>query len=295
MSHQEDAATASVPTPRRTPMYEATNAGRYFRQALIKDIEKRCGCSLICYVAGKSALIDSGDTLGFVDLLHYVEKGKPLSFLLHSGGGDMDAAEKLISMVRATVGDGQLKVIVPDFAKSAGTLMALGANRILMSDSSELGPIDPQITLGDDHGNRIQHSVQSYLDAFESHSAALKADPNDVVAQIMLNKLNPATLKLLEAARNRAKTFAEEQLQRYMKVQNYTKTAGELIDTKKWLSHGQMISAEDAKEIGLFVDYLDAKGEEWHGYWRLYCLQRLALQPKEKLFESNHVSLVFET
>jgi ClpP class serine protease len=40
-------------------------------------------------------------------------------------------------------------VIVPDFAKSAATLMAIGAHRILMGPASDLGPIDPQFQFPD--------------------------------------------------------------------------------------------------------------------------------------------------
>jgi ClpP class serine protease len=46
--------------------------------------------------------------------------------MLHTGGGDIDAAEKLMAMIRKTVSTGGVRVIVPDSTKSAGTLMALG-------------------------------------------------------------------------------------------------------------------------------------------------------------------------
>src|SRR4051794_39169446 len=65
----------------KTPLFEASNALRYARQTLIKEIESRCGCALICYVAGRSASIESDDTMGFVDLLHNVERGKNLDLL----------------------------------------------------------------------------------------------------------------------------------------------------------------------------------------------------------------------
>src|SRR5439155_25941589 len=131
---------------------------------------------------------------------------------LHTGGGDIDAGEKLISIVRTRVGIGKLRVIVPDFAKSAGTLMALGADKIIMSDTSELGPIDPQVKRNDGHGNLIWHSVQTYLDAYEFHSLALQKNPNDVAAQIMLGKLEPATVKFFEAVRGRAQKIAEDHM-----------------------------------------------------------------------------------
>ena len=126
----------------RTPLYEAHNAARYCRQDLVRTIQTRTKRTLISYVAGQRTYIDREDIPPFVDLLHHVTPGSDLDLLLHTGGGDVDAAEKLINLVRTTVGEATLRVIVPDYAKSAGTLIALGANVILMSDSSELGPIE---------------------------------------------------------------------------------------------------------------------------------------------------------
>ncbi len=288
----------AIPAPTKTPMYQAYHAARYQRQALISSIQTKYGRRLLSYVSGIYASIDRDDTLGFVDLLHNVEAGKDLDLLLHTGGGDIDAAEKLISMVRTRVGLSELRIIVPDFAKSAGTLMAMGADRILMSDSSELGPIDPQITLKDEHGNFIRHSVQNYLDAYESYVKALKTNPNDVSAQIMLGKLDPATVKLFESVRDRARTLAENQLKLGMfrnSTGNFTKVASDLLDTKSWQSHGQMISHLDAAQIGLNVDYLDPMSEQWQSYWQLYCLQRLAVGDKQKLFESDYASLPLDS
>jgi hypothetical protein len=187
--------------------------------------------------------------------------------------------------------------VVPDFAKSAGTLITLAADRIVMSDSSELGPIDPQITLNDGHGNLIQHSVQSYLDAYMTHSEALKKDPENVAAQLMLSKLDPATVKLFESVRDRARKIAEDQLKRGMfrtTSGNFTQIASDLIDTKRWLSHGQMIAWQDAKQLGLTVEYLDPRSEDWQRFWQLYCLQRLAVNDRQKLFESDYASLTME-
>lgn len=283
--------------PSKTPMYQAINAPRYQRQTLIRIIREKTGRPLICYVCAAAALIDRDDTVFFVDLLHNINPGADIDLLLHVAGGDIDAAEKLISIIRTRVGAGALRVIVPDFAKSAGTLMALGSDRILMSDTSELGPIDPQITLNDGHGNLIPHSVQSYLDAYEAHAAALSKNPDDVVAKMMLNKLDPATVKLFEAVRTRATRLAEDQLKlgMFRSGGNFTGVAGQLIDTKRWLTHGQMIGWLDATRIGLTVDYLEPSDETWQSYWQLYCLQRLAIKDSEKLFESEYASLITES
>lgn len=284
--------------PTKTPMFQAIHAQRYQRQALIKKIRETYGTPLACFVNGNGASIDRDDTVFFVDLLHNVERGHDLDLLLHTGGGDIDAAEKLIALVHTCVGTGRLRVIVPDFAKSAGTLMSLGADSIVMSDTSELGPIDPQVILRDGNGNAIRHSVQNYLDAYDALAETLQANPGDVAARLMLAKFDPATIKLFEAVRDRARKFAEDQLKTGMfrlKPGNFTAIADQLLNTKRWLSHGQMIGWEAASQIGLTVDYLEPASERWQAYWQLYCLQRLAIKDRDKLFESEYASLSTES
>ena len=294
----DGSADAQQPKLTRTPFFEASHASRYQRQTLIKKIQERTGRLLICYVSGPACLIDRDDTIAFVDLLHNVPPQRDLDLLLHTGGGDIDAAEKLISMLRNRVGSAELRIVVPDYAKSAGTLMVLGADRVVMSDTSELGPIDPQVVLSDGKGNRIPHSVQCYLDAYEQHTETLQRDPDNAAAQIMLAKLDPATIKLFEAVRDRARKFAEDQLKKGMfrNDGNWSLAASALLNTKRWQSHGQMISWEDAQDpkIGLAVEYLEPKSEAWQDYWLLYCLQRLGAQDGQKLFESDYASLLLD-
>ncbi len=284
--------TAPHAGPTKTPMYEAVHAPRYHRQALIKAIEEEWGRRLICYVSGRHAMIDRDDTAGFMEVLHNIQPEENVDLLLHTGGGDVDAAEKLMSLVQATVAGGQLRVIIPDFAKSAGTLMILGADTLIMSDSSELGTIDPQIVADDGRGNVIWHSVLSYLDAFKTHSDALRENPDDPVARLMLCKLDPTTLRHYEAIRDRARSFAESQLKR--KGRNFSQIAAAFMDIRRWQSHGQMINWQDVKELGLPVEYLPPRSKQWQSYWRLYCLLRLALKDRQNIFESNYASLILD-
>jgi hypothetical protein len=273
-------------------MYEAVNAPRYHRQALIRAIEEECGRSLICYVSGREATIDRDDTAGFMEVLHNVQPGEDVDLLLHTRGGDVDAAEKLVELMQATVAAGQLRVIIPDCAKSAGTLMALGADSLLMSDSSELGTIDPQVWSDDGRGNKICHSVLSYLDAFKIHSKTLRDNPDDPVARLMLGKLDPTTVRHFEAVRERARHFAEDQLKR--KGRNFSQIASALLDITRWPSHGQMIKWQDVKDLGLTVEYLPSRSNRWQAYWRLYCLLRLAVKDRQNIFESNYASLILD-
>ncbi len=163
---------------------------------------------------------------------------------------------------------------------------------VVMSDMSELGPIDPQMRI-----SGIWQPAQNYLDAFETHARTLRNHPNDKAAQLMLDKLDPAALKLCEGAVARARQAAESLLKQGMfrNGGNWSRTASELLDTKRWRSHGQMISWEDANHpevLGLSVEHLPQESEVWQYYWQLYCLQRLALAEGQKLYESDYASLI---
>lgn len=286
------APTPAPKGPTRTPLYEAMNAERYARQNLIKEIEKVTATSLICYISG-GPQIDRTDVIGMVDLLHNITPGTAIDLLLHSPGGNIDAAEKLILLVRKRAGTAPVRVIVPDYAKSAGTLIALGANTIVMSDSSELGAIDPQVDLPDSNGHLQQLSAQSYLDAFHLHAERLKKDPKDEVARLMLSKMEPATVRKLERVTKRSHSIAEALLGEAMvkDAGQATVIADQLSDTKKWHSHGQMISHETARGLGLNVTYLAPHDDLWTMYWRLFCLQLWSTTGNVKLFESSWASL----
>lgn len=285
-----DSSSGSKP-PTRTPLYQANSTDRYHRQAVIKQIQDSTKRTLICYASGSKCAIDEDDIMPFVDLLHNVPPNHDVDLMLHTKGGSIDAAEKLMGMLRSSVGEAQLRIIVPDFAKSAGTLMVLGADSVVMSDMSELGPIDPQVHLF----GRWQ-SAQNYLDAYKEHERTLKVDPDNIAARIMLGQLDPATLKLCEAATNRASQAAEKLLRRGMfrKEGNWSKTASVLLDTRRWRSHGQMISWEDARdpEVGLVVEYHEYHSQDWQDYWQIHCLQRLAVGEHQKLYESDYASLI---
>lgn len=274
----------------KTPLFTASNAARYQRQAIIKALEAETSRLLLCFVGGNEAPIHRDDTVAFMDLVHNVHAGDRVDLMLHTVGGDIDVAEKLITLVRAKVGEtGDIRVIVPDYAKSAGTLMALGANSILMSDSSELGAIDPQFYLKDEAGNEICHSVLRYLAAYRHHADALKKNRDDPVALLMMDKFDPSLVQKFSGIQDRARDLAENLLKRRGK--QFSKITSELMNIDIWKSHNQMISAQDAKLIGLDVEIVSSETPLWQMVWQLHCLLRLAITPKQKIYESSYVSL----
>jgi ClpP class serine protease len=203
------------PTVRRTPLFETIHADRYLRQTLIGEIESMTGNALLCIVSVHGQ-IHRMHTSAVVDLLHNCDNGQPIDLLLNSPGGDIDTAEKLITLVRRRAGKAQVRVIVPDYAKSAATLIALGADEVVMSDTSELGPIDPQVTLTDANGAKTTHSAQSYIDSYEKHAKHLRDEPEDPVARLMLGKLDPVVLEKLRRVTKRSTAIASELLQTAM-------------------------------------------------------------------------------
>lgn len=278
----------------RTPAFAAANALRYRRQELIKEIEGRTKTQLLCCVGGSATAVRRDDVLFLQDLLHNIDRGRPIDLLLHTPGGDMDAAEKMVMMLRDAAGVAPLRIIVPDFAKSAGTLMALGADTIVMSDSSELGPIDPQVVTEDRTGVIHVTAIQNYLDAFAECSTAVNHNPEDAASRQMLEKFDPASVHQYKAAIARARSLAEKLLNSRMFKDgrgNWSAVVSNLMDTKKYQSHGQMIGYSEAEGLGLRVEYLTPDDRNWQDYWQLYCYQRLEVDEKYKLFESNHASL----
>ena len=282
----------------KTPFFVASNSQRYERQALIRQTQQATGNRLICCIGGPQSPITRDDVLPFHDLLRNINKNTNIDLLLHTIGGDIDATEKIVNMIRERVESAVFRIVVPDYAKSAGTLMVLGADRVVMSDSSELGPIDPQIIRVEGDGQRVSVSVQHHLDAYDEYATQLAEAPDDPVAALMLQKFDPAVRQTFIGVDRRARQLAENFLVQGMFSEgggNPTGAANELLNTRQWHTHSQVISWRDAIDprIGLKVDYMDPHSEHWQMFWQLYCMQRLALDDNQKLFESDFVSLIF--
>lgn len=283
-----------IPVPPQTPLYHALEQPRYSRQQQIRAIEERTGRRLICYVAGHATSISNVDIPAFVDILHDVEPGSDLDLLLHTPGGDVDQAERIVLLCRKRVGNGSFRVVVPNSAKSAGTLIAIAADVIVMGEPSELGPIDPQVTIITASGEPMARPAQSFLDGLEE---IVKTAENELSAAYfpLLDKLDPALIDFCRKALLRSEQFAETFLAKHMlkdDPEQAKQVAHELNDVKKHLSHGAVIDAERAIEMGLKVELLAHDDDLWQAYWRLFCAQLLALTtPGMRLYEGKRASL----
>jgi hypothetical protein len=147
------------------------------RQNIIKEIEKEIDSALVTYTAnlgspGSAIMIQ--DAALFEDVLRSVSDKKKGTLMLTSAGGDPNAAQKLMLMCRKRFDQG-FQIIIPFYAKSAATLMCLGADRICMGYGSELGPIDPQVQM---IGSNTFIAARAYIDGLEDiRQKVLAGDP----------------------------------------------------------------------------------------------------------------------
>ena len=87
--------------------------------------------------------ISDADITGFMTAINGLDCSKGLDLILHTPGGDPAASEAIVNYLR-TKFNNDIRIIVPQLAMSAGTMIACSGKEIIMGKQSSLGPIDPQ-------------------------------------------------------------------------------------------------------------------------------------------------------
>lgn len=251
------------------------------RQALIGTIEKALSDRyhapnrMIGYIFRfdhPKSLITSADIAPLDTVLNSISHAQELNVLLHSPGGDGSIIEKMVEMCRGHLPrrNAKLRVIVPNIAKSAATVFALGADTIIMGYCSELGPIDPQIRVtvsGVLHFISALAFVESRDEIMTKIQEATKAnEPIGALLQQLAGLNIPFTHEMQNQI-NFAEKTAIRLLEKYMlkatikNDANREKKAKEIA--KKLLSkqlfpiHGHFINANNAKKtLSLMLIYL---------------------------------------
>ena len=284
---------------KRSPLFEAQNSDRYARQGLIKEIQEETGRKLLVYAMTSRASISDEDIQPFCDLLAPLKGGENVDLILHSGGGSADAAEKILYMCRQTAA--QFRVIVPELAKSAATLIALGSDEVIMGLASELGPIDAQVTGPGPGGARFQTSAQSFLDEFDRIKAEVAASDDGVLSPAyypLLEGLNIGFMRMCRKLMKRSRNFAEKWLKKHMcdgDEKKAKKITADFCDVEKWVTHGEVIDADEAAIIGVNVKKLDQHDQLWEKLWYLHCCYGVLFRTTSivTIFESDTVSLQY--
>ena len=266
------------------------------RRSIIKHIEDEVGGRVICYLENPEhpfPYINNRDVIQFEDMLRSVSNSKKGFLILNSSGGSGNTAEKLLSMCRGRFKDG-FTIIVPNFAKSAATMMCLGADKIMMGYLAELGPIDPQITLS---GNP-PIPARSLIDGLEMVRSNIKSGDPPSMYLSMLQKVRPEIISTCVSAIANAECFASDWLSKYMlksDPEHAIKVAGWLSDGQTYKSHGKVIDYHEAKNtLKLNVEQIDPDSKLWSQVWELYVRSVVFMKNTgpgtAKMFESYDVS-----
>ena len=87
--------------------------------------------------------IDIDDSEAVLRAIRQTPPESPIDMLLHTPGGLVLASEQIAYALRAH--PGKVTVLVPHYAMSGGTLIALAADEVVMDPAAVLGPVDPQL------------------------------------------------------------------------------------------------------------------------------------------------------
>lgn len=187
--------------------------------------------------------------------IHGMDRTKGLDLVLHTPGGDLAAAESLVSYLRAMFDD-NIRAIIPQLALSAGTMIACACQEIVMGKHSSLGPIDPQF------GNLPAHGI---VEEFNQAAEEIGADPAKIpIWQPIIGKYNPTLIGECQKAIKWSQTIVKDWLMTGMfkgarnKEQKADNVVQELGDHVLTLSHARHIEIDKAQAIGLKVTPLEA-------------------------------------
>ena len=155
-------------------------------------------------------------------------KDQPIDLIIHTPGGLVLAATQIAKALKNH--PAKTTVIVPHYAMSGGTLIALAADEIIMDPNAVLGPVDPQL---------MNYPAPSIINAVK------KKDPKDVDDQTLI------LADIAEKAINQVRQFVYELLKDKM-GDDKAREVAKILTEGRW-THDYPITVEVARELGLNV------------------------------------------
>jgi len=223
------------------------------RIRLMQNIEKKYGVRLITLIHRQETMsllgfplmryIDINDSEAVIRAIRLTDPDTPIDLLLHTPGGLVLASVQIARALRKH--RARTRVIVPHYAMSGGTLLALAAQEIVMDDNAVLGPVDPQLG---------QYPAVSILRVLETKDPKRVSDQTLIQADLArkaLDQLEQVVLELLTG--------------RLPAVQ--VKHVADVLSKGHW-THDYPITAHAATELGLKVS--TEMPEEYYLLMNLY-------------------------
>lgn len=236
------------------------------RKALYRRIQAKRKSQVIAIVTGdrpgQEAQIakDIVDLLG--PLLDKLRNPKKISLILYTQGGDIIAAWSLVKLLREFCDD--LEVILPSKCFSAGTLICLGANRIVMAKQSCLGPIDPSINgplnpkaqipgAGEQAVPLSVEEVAGYMELARDEGQI----PHDGLASVFLklaSDVHPLALGRVKRARKQIQDLAHKLLAKHMANAKQREKIIKILCSEAGSHDYAIYRTEARQELGLNIE-----------------------------------------
>ena len=243
--------------------------------------------------------IEYSDLMPFQDQLANLA-GDSIDIILETPGGFAEVVEDMVRLLRARYKD--VGVIVPGYAKSAGTIFAMAADEILMGQLSALGPIDAQIM-----SNNKRFSAEAFLEGLNKIKEEVTASGRLNAAYIpILQNISPGEIQHCENAQDFSKSLVADWLTRFKFAQwkTHSSTGSSVTEAEKkaraaeiaeklckhsdWLTHGRSIKLADLDTMRLKITDYSADSALNDAITRYYTLLRMG-------FESTNLYKLFET
>jgi hypothetical protein len=274
------------------------------RKKRLSDISNLRGGRDVLVIASDLSKSNSPNSIVYDDLLPVNDqlsnlKGRAVDLVLETPGGSGEVAEDIVKLLHGKYEE--VGIIVPGYAKSAGTIITMAGDEILMEPASALGPIDAQLTW---QGKVF--SADALLEGMEKIKSEVAGTGTLNRAYIpILQGISPGELQTAENALKFARILVADWLVRY-KFKNWKKhsksgavvteeerhalansIATKLSDHKHWLTHGRSIKIADLQEMGLRVTDYSAQPDLAEAIRRYHTLLRMTFQTNiYKVFET---------
>ena len=235
------------------------------RQAIFEQIEQNRDTRVLSFITSDRQNMETEiaqDCVDlFVNLLEEIGPTERISLILHTNGGQTLAAWRLVNLIRMFCDD--FEVLIPFKALSAGTLISIGADRIVMSkqaaigaiDPSVNGPLNPRIAIGD-QARAVPVSVESIRGYLDMARNELGIKGESAVASVLSNlseKVHPLVLGESYRAIGQIRFLAEKLLPYQVDDAIKMKSIIEFLCAESG-SHDYTLNRREAVELGLKVE-----------------------------------------
>ncbi len=237
------------------------------RRSLMEQIAAARKSEVISYITGDRRQMETQISPEVIDIfvqhLDAIGPVEKLSLILHTNGGDTSAAWRLINLLHTFCDE--LEVIIPTKALSSGTLISLGADKIIMTKQAALGPIDPslnhplnpQLPQNPQMTSAVSvEAVRGYLDAATDE---LKIKDPVVLGNILIdlsNKVHPLVLGQIFRTRSQIRFLASKLIRRQVQDEEKVREIINFLCAESG-SHDYTINRREAAGLGLKVEKPD--------------------------------------